>query len=115
MNRQVSVPGNGSSADSTYIRQVFISNEKIEELEAEIGGRLVLNERLNQALETVLKRKKANRPSFRIKSMRSPHFPGEEFVPVEILIDPFGLGRSFRSGYHLFFRRNRVFKGVALP
>jgi hypothetical protein len=94
------------------VRQVFIPNEKIEKLEAEIGGKLILEERLNQALERVLKRKRARRPNFVIKTMRHPLFPAEEFVPVEIKIDPFSLGRQFDSGYHLFFRRKRVFTGV---
>lgn len=86
----------------------------IKELEQDHQGKVILNERFNDALEGLLKRLKKRNPSMDIKSFNSHHFPGEEFIPVEIAIDPFGLGTDYRSGYHVFLRRPKVFS-VAKP
>lgn len=102
---------NGPSSAIVQIRGVPIPLAQIELLKDEIGGKaeLVIDERLNIVLERVLKAKKARHPLMLIKSMRCTYFPAEEFVPVEITLDPFTLGKQFRSGFHIFFKRRRIF------
>lgn len=73
----------------------------------EHDGDVVLDERLNVWLERALKNAKARKPNLAVQTMRHPLFPAEEFIPVEITVDPFNFGRQFRSGYHLFVRRKR--------
>lgn len=96
------------------LRGVPISLEMIGNLEDEHHGKVVLNEMFASYLERILLRKKATNPNLAIKSMNTPSMPGVYYVPVEIELDPFGLGQNFRSGYHLFVECQKLFKGAAV-
>lgn len=97
-----------SCTASIRLRGANWTRDRLREIGLEHGGQIVLDERLNDYLELALRQAKARRPNVSIQIMRHPQFPAEEFVPVEITIDPFRLGRQFRSGYHLFVKRKRL-------
>lgn len=98
----------GDDVAACLLRGVRWPPDELTRIGAEHGGQIVLDERLNDYLELALRQAKARRPNVSIQTMRHPQFPAEEFVPVEITIDPFRLGRQFRSGYHLFVKRKRL-------
>ena len=72
------------------------------------------NEKLLDALEKVLRAKKAQNPNMAIKDLKTPLIPGTTFVPVELTIDPFGIGQQFRTSFHLFIACKTPFPGVDL-
>ena len=91
------------------LRGVPIAKETIKNLEDEHNGKVVLNEAFASYLERILLVKKATNPNLSIKSMSTSLMAGVYYVPVEIAIDPFGLGKNFRSGYHLFVECQKGF------
>ena len=96
---------------SVILRGVPISLSRIEEIENEHTGKVVMNEDFATYLEKVLRRKKAANPRMAIKTMSTSLMPGVYYVPVEIEIDPFRIGVDTRSGYHIFVECQKSFKG----